>query len=70
MRTQTAAKTRNVVRTDGKVDEQILKVGFAAIGLSSCAIGIWALASLLGGMVASGGPLALAANWLKAILVP
>ncbi len=69
MKTQfTAVKTRNAVRTDDRVEAQISKVGFAVIGLSSCAIGIWAAASLLGGMVASGGPIALLANWLKAVI--
>lgn len=67
MKTQTAARTRSSVRVDGKADEQILRVGLATIGLSSFAAGIWALISLVGGMVASGGPLALAADWLKAI---
>lgn len=69
MKTQTAAvKTGSSVRTEGRVDEQILKVGLATIGISSCAIGIWALISLFGGMAASGGPFALIADWLKAIL--
>jgi hypothetical protein len=68
MKTQTAIKTRNVTRTDDKVDVQISKVGFAVIGLSSCAIGFWAAASLLGGMIGSGGPLALVANWFKAVI--
>jgi hypothetical protein len=68
MKTQRAAiKTRNAVKTDGKVDEQILKVGFVAIGVSSCALGLWAAASLVGGMVASGGPLALVVNWFRAV---
>ncbi len=69
MKTQmTAIKTRNAVRTEGKVDDQILKVGFVAIGVSSCAIGLWAAASLVGGMVASGGPLALIASWFRAVV--
>jgi len=69
MRTQFAAvKTKDAVRTNDRVDVQISKVGFAVIGLTSCAIGIWAAASLFGGMVASGGPLALLANWVKAII--
>jgi hypothetical protein len=69
MKTQIAAiGTKNAVRTDDKVDVQISKVGFAVIGLSSCAIGIWAAASLLGGMIASGGPIALVASWFKAVI--
>ena len=68
MKTQVALKTNNVARTDGKIDVQISKVGFAVIGLSSCAIGLWAAASLLGGMVASGGPVALVINWFRAVV--
>jgi hypothetical protein len=68
MKTQVALKTKNVVGTDSKVDVQIAKVGFVVIGLSSCAIGIWAVASLLGGMVVSGGPVALIANWFRAVI--
>ena len=69
MRIQTAAvKTKNSVRTNDKVDVQVSKVGFAVIGITSCAIGLWAFASLVGGMVASGGPVALIANWFKAVI--
>ena len=69
MKTQLAAiKSRNAGRTESRVDEQIMKVGFSVIGLSSLAIGIWAMASLVGGMVASGGPLALVINWLGAVI--
>lgn len=69
MRNQTAAvKTRNRVNTDSKVDEQVMKVGFAALCIGSCAIGVWSLISLAGGMIASGGPLALVANWFTAVL--
>lgn len=68
MRTQTAAKTGSAARLAGKVDEQLMEVGMATLGLLSCAIGGWALVSLVSGMVVSGGPLALAADWLKAIM--
>ncbi len=69
MKTQIAAvKTRSAGRTDAKIDVQVSKVGFAVIGLSSCAIGIWSAASLVGGMITSGGPIALVANWFKAVI--
>jgi hypothetical protein len=69
MKTQIAAvRTRSADRTNTKVDDQISKVGFAVIGLSSCAIGIWSAASLVGGMIASGGPVALVANWFRAVI--
>ena len=69
MRTKIAAvNTKHAERTNDKVDVQVAKVGFTVIGLSSCAIGIWAVASLLGGMVASGGPVALVADWFRAVI--
>ena len=63
-----AVKKRSAVRTNDTADVQVAKVSFAVIGISSCAIGLWAVASLVGGMIASGGPVALAANWLKAVI--
>lgn len=69
MKTQAAAaKTGSAVRSGGKVDEQVMRVGFATLCISSCAIGVWALISLFGGMVASGGPVALIAEWVKAVV--
>ncbi len=69
MKTQTTAvKTRNAVRTNDKVDVQLGKVGLAVIGFTSCAVGLWAVACVVGGMVASGGPVALVANWFKAVV--
>ncbi|MCP3890752.1 MAG: hypothetical protein GY702_18055 [Desulfobulbaceae bacterium] len=64
----TAIKTTNRTKTDSRADEQVMKVGFAVIGLTSCAIGVWSVASLIGGVVASGGPVALIGNWFKAVI--
>ncbi len=69
MRSQmTAIKTTNRAKTDSRADEQVMKVGFAVIGLTSCAIGVWSVASLIGGVIASGGPIALIGNWFKAVI--
>jgi len=62
-----ATENKNAVRTESRVDEQLFKVGFVVLGLSSCAVGVWAMASLIGGMVASGGPVGLIANWFSAV---
>ncbi len=68
MKTKTAATKANVsAQTGMKADSQIYTVGLAAIGLSACAVGLWAFASLIGGMIASGGPFALVGNWFKAV---
>ncbi len=61
-------KTRTETRSTGKVDEQIYKVGIAVVGISSLAIGVWATIALVSGMVASGGPGALVADWFRAVI--
>jgi hypothetical protein len=68
MRAKMTVKTRNRAKTDGKVDEQVMRVGFAALSISSCIIGVWAAVSLVSGMIVSGGPVSLATNWFKTIV--
>lgn len=46
--------------------EQVMKVSFAMLGSTAAAAGIWSFASLLGGMVSSGGPVALVIDCVKA----
>jgi hypothetical protein len=59
--------TGSMTREYTRVDEQIYTTGLSVIGISSCAIGLWAFACLVGGLIASGGPLALVTNWAKAV---
>ncbi len=68
MKTAILKKTRTETRTTAKVDEQVYKVGIVLVGVSSLAIGLWATIALVSGMVASGGPGALVADWFKAVL--
>jgi hypothetical protein len=68
MKTTALNKTRTQIRTTGKVDEQVYKVGIVVVGLSSLAIGVWATVALVSGMVASGGPGALVADWFRAVI--
>jgi hypothetical protein len=65
--TISAAKTSTVTNTNSRVDEQIMKVGATVIGLTSGVIGLWAVACLIGGMVASGGPIALVTDLFRAV---
>ncbi len=68
MKTRTAISRPGAgTRSDLQVDSQLYKVGLSTIGVFACAIGLWAVASLIGGMIASGGPLALASSWFKAV---
>lgn len=68
MRTATANKTRTQTGSIVKVEEQVYKVGIVLIGISSLAIGAWATIALVSGMVASGGPGALVADYFRAVI--
>lgn len=68
MKTTTAiSKTATSSSSKTKTDTQVYTAGLAVVGLSACAIGLWAFASLMGGMVSSGGPLGLVSGWFKAV---
>lgn len=62
------AGTRTAIDTGTKVDEQVYKAGFVIFGVSSCAIGLLSVASLISGMIVSGGPLGLVGNFFRAIV--
>ncbi|MGA7276520.1 MAG: hypothetical protein WBW79_01145 [Desulfocapsaceae bacterium] len=68
MRSATKNRTRTQTTSVGRVDEQVYKVGIAVVGACSLAIGAWATIALVSGMVASGGPGALVADWFRAII--
>ena len=68
MRSATKNRTRTQTTSVGRIDEQVYKVGIAVVGACSLAIGAWATIALVSGMVASGGPGALVADWFRAII--
>ena len=68
MKTAILKKTRTETRTTAKIDEQVYKVGIVLVGISSLALGVWATVALVSGMVASGGPGALIADWFRAVI--
>lgn len=49
------------------VGAEVSKVGISVVTILGGIVGLWSLASLVGGLVASGGPLALVGNWFKAV---
>lgn len=68
MKVKTAVNTSIAgTQSDIKVDSQVYTVGLSVVGISACAVGLWAAASLVGGLIASGGPLALVGDWSKAV---
>ena len=48
-------------------DLKVSRKAVAAVGTVSGAIGLWAVACFVGGMVSSGGPLAFAKAWVSAV---
>jgi hypothetical protein len=47
--------------------QEVSKNAIVGIGVISGIIGIWALACFVGGMISSGGPIALAKGWFAAV---
>lgn len=68
MKTAILKKTQTQTRSNARTDEQVYKVGIAVVGICSLAIGVWATVALVSGMVASGGPGALVADWFRAVI--
>ena len=68
MKTAILKKSRTETRSTARVDEQVYKVGIAVVGVCTLAIGVWATVALVSGMVASGGPGALVADWFRAVI--
>lgn len=68
MKTKSAVnRAGTAVNTDMRVDTQVYAAGLSVVGVFACAVVLWAAASLIGGMIASGGPLALLADWFSAV---
>jgi len=68
MKTKTAITKSGVSNPSlSTTDTKIYTVILGVVGLFASAVGIWAFACLIGGMVAGGGPLGLIAGWFKAV---
>ena len=46
---------------------EISRVGIITVAAFGAIVGLWSLACIVGGMAASGGPLAFVGDWLKAV---
>ncbi len=51
-----------------ELSSEVSKLSVIGIGTISAFIGGWALVCLVSGVVASGGPVAMVANWFKAVI--
>ncbi|MEW6593873.1 MAG: hypothetical protein AB1413_03270 [Thermodesulfobacteriota bacterium] len=64
---------KNIALTRTRVTEQataktdVSRGALATLGVASSLVGLWAVACFVGGMIASGGPIALARAWVTAV---
>lgn len=67
-RATTRTKAINITTTKVQLDTELSKVGISAMASVSGLIGIWALASMIGGLISSDGPLAFVSSWFSAVI--
>ncbi len=46
---------------------EVSKVSITFVAILGVAVGLWSLACIIGGLAASGGPLQLVGDWVKAV---
>jgi len=46
---------------------EISRIGIVTVAAFGAVVGVWSLACIIGGMAASGGPLAFVGDWVKAV---
>jgi len=66
---RTTAKQKVNVGSSTHTDAttEISKVGVITVAAFGAVVALWSIACLVGGMAASGGPLAFVGDWFKAV---
>ena len=52
---------------NSNVSTEVSKVSISFVAILGVAVGVWSLACIVGGLIASGGPLEFVGAWLKAV---
>ncbi|OQX20317.1 MAG: hypothetical protein BWK76_01715 [Desulfobulbaceae bacterium A2] len=68
MQQMTMTKVRTGIDSRERIDSEVSKVGIGVIGVASGLVAAWSIACLVGGVVASGGPLNFIASWFGAVV--
>jgi len=67
-----ATKTRDTVEVGSQelqnAEQAIGHIAMGSVTVLSVVMGAWAVACMIGGMVAAGGPFALARSWISAVI--
>ncbi len=66
-RTKVQQKAGTGSTTNQNTATEISKVGVFTVAAFGVVVGLWSLACIVGGMAASGGPLAFVGDWFKAV---
>lgn len=67
MKEATRNRTETVVQGSYDLSGEFSRLTIVSFGALGAIIGAWALTSLASGIVAVGGPVGLAAGWVKAV---
>jgi len=59
--------TKTSVSTQTDATTEVSKIGVITIAAFGAVVGLWSVACIIGGMAASGGPLAFVGDWFKAV---
>ena len=59
------SRSKSAVKADAGVE--VSKVSITVVGIFAAIVGLWSLACIIGGIVASGGITGLVAGWFKAV---
>lgn len=69
MENSTGIQQKTTVGVEGKssISTEVSKAGIGTVAILGLVVGLWSFACIIGGLVASGGPLQLVGNWFKAV---
>jgi len=65
--TRIGRKTGTAVVEKSNVSTEVSKVSITFVAVLGVAVGVWSLACIVGGLIASGGPLEFVGAWFKAV---
>lgn len=66
-RTKVQQQVKTGAATNQDAATEISKVGVFTVAAFAAVVGLWSVAMVVGGMVASGGPLAFVGDWYRAV---
>ena len=66
-RTKVEQRVESGAATRSDATTEISKIGVITVAAFAAVVGVWSVALVVGGMAASGGPLAFVADWFKAV---